>query len=349
MLKEKADALTPARETLKKQDQNKGKKISLPTTEEFENNGVNCEWKKYLVTEAPEEVEPLLKIGIAPVWTKENHSLVIGKKKSRKTLFLTWLLGTYQGNIEQDVLFVDTEQGQKHVWKTRLRIYELTGNKVNILSLRGIGPAERREVIEQAIADGAYKILIIDGIRDLLSNINDPDQCTGLVTWIEHLTVSYGLHIVNVLHQNKVDTNARGHIGSELLNKAEITIELELDEKANCTTVKCESSRDIPFESFAFTHNSEGLPELVNMPIKGKALTDTEQKTRLYYVFEDEPKKYNEVIDGIKNHFEAGTNKAGVLLADYLRRGWIVKNGRDKSPETVYKLMVNIKVVKPVG
>jgi hypothetical protein len=161
------------------------------------------------------------------------------------------------------------------------------------------------------------------------------------VTWIEHITVTYQIHIINVLHQNKVDNNARGHIGSELLNKAEITIELELDEKAGCTIVKCESSRDVPFESFAFTHNADGLPEVVNMPVKGKALTDTEQKTRLSYVFEGDQLKYAEVINGLMKHFEVGKNKAGQMLGAYLRRNWIMKSGPDRSPDTVYKLLIN--------
>ncbi len=95
-----------------------------------------------------------------------------------------------------------------------------------------------------------FKIIIIDGVRDLLSNINDPDQSTELLTWLERITTTKDVHIINVLHMNKTDTNARGHLGSELLNKAEITIELELDERSNCTTVKCESSRDTPFSVF---------------------------------------------------------------------------------------------------
>ena len=299
-------------------------------------------WKDYLVTQEPEDLPPLLKIGESPVWTTGNHSLIIGKKKSRKTLFLTWLIGEFKkqsGNLNE-VLIVDTEQGKKHVWKSRDRIFKLTKQYVHSLTLRGINTEERKDIIEQAIKEGKFKVVLIDGIRDLLGNINDPDQCTDLVIWIEKLTVTYGLHIVNILHQNKTDTNARGHIGSELLNKAEITIELELDEKAKCTLVKCESSRDIPFESFAFTHNDQDLPELVSMPINGKALPDIEQKKRLAFVFEDAALKYNEVIEGIRNHFEAGIVAAKKIKAECERKGWIVKSGKDNSPDTVYKLMI---------
>jgi hypothetical protein len=305
------------------------------------------DWKSYLITEEPEEVPPLISINGVPVCTPGNHSLIIGKKKSRKTLFIVWLIKQLAGDLSNNVLISDTEQGKRHVWKTRDRIKRASGYNVHVLSLRGISPEDRRKVIETAAQEGIIKLIVIDGIRDLLSNINDPDQCTELVTWIEWLTVTYGIHIINVLHQNKTDNNARGHIGTELLNKAEITIELELDEKANCTLVKCESSRDVPFESFAFTHDADGLPELVSVPHKGKAMTDFERKTRLGYVFEEGPLHRKELIAALKEHFEVGENKAGHLLAEFRRLGWIVKNGADHSPDTIYKLMVS--TLKPIG
>lgn len=302
------------------------------------------DWKKYLLTEKPIDILPLLVFVTAPIWTTCNHSLIIGKKKSRKTLFIVWLIVEYtkQGGSIEDVLICDTEQGEKHVWKVRERVYKMTGQWINILALRGLSLTERKAVIEQAVKENCFKVLVIDGIRDLLSNINDPDQSTELIIWIEHLTVTYNLHIVNILHQNKTDNNARGHLGTELLNKAEITIELELDEKAGCTVVKCESSRDIPFDPFAFTHNADDLPEIVPLPIKGEIITDDDQKQRLKHVFEEGNLKYKDLVEGIKVHFKAGTNKAGQILGEYLRKGWIVKNGKDRHPDTVYKLMINV-------
>jgi hypothetical protein len=296
-------------------------------------------WLEFIVTDEPPDVPAIVSIHNIPVCTVGNHSHIIGKKKSRKTLFITWLISNYSGDFSK-VLICDTEQGRKHVWKIRDRIYRLTGHYITILSLRGLSPQDRCNTIQQAIEDGGFELVVVDGIRDLLSNINDPDQCTQLVTWVESMTVTHNLHMINVLHMNKTDTNARGHLGTELLNKAECTIELELDEKAECTIVKCESSRDIPFESFAFTHNVDGLPEIVSMPIKGQTMTDAERKERLQYVFEDELLKYHDLVDGIKTHFAVGKSKAENLVAEFLRLSWIVKNGRDRSPDAVYKLMV---------
>ncbi len=75
------------------------------------------------------------------------------------------------------------------------------------------------------------------------------------------------------------------------------------------------------------------------MPVKGKVMTDTERKERLKYVFDESILKYNEVISGIRTHFEVGENQAGVLLGELQRLGWVIKSGKDKSPDAVYKLM----------
>ena len=42
-------------------------------------------------------------------------------------------------------------------------------------------------------------------------------------------TDEYQIHLHTILHQNKRDENARGHIGTESNNKAETVIQIEKD------------------------------------------------------------------------------------------------------------------------
>lgn len=305
-------------------------------------------WKKYVIREEPPDEPALIEIVQAQVVyiaaSVGNHSLIIGKKKSRKTLFLIWLISLYKDDITTDVIWFDTEQGSKHVWKIFNKVKMLTGKEITILALRGKSPLERRTIISQVINDLPIKpkIVVIDGVRDLLSNINDPDQVSEVITWEEKLIMDYGVHIINVLHQNKTDNNARGHIGSELLNKAEITIELEKDEKANCTIIKCESSRDKPFENFAFTHGPDELPMLLDTPIKGEVISSDERKNRIRFIFSDNGDllKYGDLVELVKETFEVGTNKAKSMVNEYSRNGWIMKNGRERSKDVVYKCLI---------
>ncbi|MCI0528187.1 MAG: hypothetical protein L0Y56_12180, partial [Nitrospira sp.] len=221
-------------------------------------------WQSTMITQAPPPETVLLAIDGTPIATLGNHTLLVGKKKSRKTLFIVLMVSYFLKAFPEaaaKILLFDTEQGKSHVWEVRERIRRMTGLSVPIFYLRGISPLDRREFIAGTIEYWSTPpmLIFIDGIRDLMSNINDPDESTELIVWLERLTLKHNLHICNVLHLNKTDNNARGHIGSELLNKAQTTIEMELDEKNACTIVRCESSRGRPFDTFAFTHSQEGL------------------------------------------------------------------------------------------
>lgn len=70
------------------------------------------------------------------------------------------------------------------------------------------------------------------------------------------------IHIHTILHQNKNDEHARGHIGTELNNKAETVMQIEVDK--NDTTISIVSVihiRDKEFKPFAFHINQDALPE----------------------------------------------------------------------------------------
>lgn len=295
-------------------------------------------WKDRLITEEPPVDIPLLFLDDTPVLIQGNHTLIVGKKKSRKTLFLVHLLSQYSGQV----LFFDTEQGKSHVWQIRKKIATLSGQHTPIFFLRGMAPADRRQFIVQTVSKWPDKpqVVIIDGIRDLMMNINDIEETTEVVVWLEALIKNHDVAILNVLHLNKTDNNARGHIGTELANKAFMTIEVEKDHQTGVSLVKCSDSRDEPFETFAFTHGAEGLPELVGMPSKGRVLTEAQQKDLLKHAFAGELLSYADIVEQVKAHFEVGTNKAKTLLAEYNRKGWVVKSGGLRDRNTRYKLMV---------
>jgi hypothetical protein len=301
-------------------------------------------WEQILVTEEPPEEIPLITIKGTPIATVGNHSLIVGKKKSRKTLFLVWSLTQYSGDIATEVLWFDTEQSKRHVYQIRKKLSILTGKQIPVFYLRGRSPQQRQWIIAETVKLWPFRprLIIIDGPRDLLSNINDPDQSTNLIVWLEDLTVTYGLHVINVLHLNKTDSNPRGHIGTELSNKAEITIEIEKDERGGYSLVKSESSRDGNFETFAFTHSNDDqrLPEILSKPLRGHGLSDTEQKERLKFVFENGALQYVEVIDQIKAHFDVAERKAKTLVAGFRREGWIISSKISEKKYPVYKLVI---------
>ena len=66
-------------------------------------------------------------------------------------------------------------------------------------------------------------------------------------------------HITGILHRNFNSQKPVGHVGSAILKKAETVVFVETDE--DLARVKCEYSRNIPFDDFSFRINSNWLPE----------------------------------------------------------------------------------------
>lgn len=293
------------------------------------------------------------KIGDAPAMTAGNFSLINGKAKSGKT-FLTGAvvasmltgseqLGVIRGSLPDDkqtVLYFDTEQSPFHAARTIKRICQLTNDpdpaNLQAYGLRPLTPAERLQAIEDKISStDNLGAVVIDGIRDLLTiGINDEAEATSLTSKFLRWTADYSIHIILLLHQNKTDLNARGHIGTEVLNKAETTLTVTKDDRTGVFVVTCDYSRDISFADFGFTIN-EGVPDASDLPQDERAKTKNPALIKddihfqvLSRIFKDrKPMQYRELQDGIIYGFEGafGLNASRTFISHYAGKGWISK------------------------
>ena len=92
----------------------------------------------------------------------------------------------------------------------------------DIFNVRSVGWEERRSLLGEAVKRYDPDLVIIDGIRDLVNDINDGVLAQEVMEELMHLAAEKKCCIVCVLHQNKgsEDHNLRGWIGTELMNKA---------------------------------------------------------------------------------------------------------------------------------
>lgn len=171
--------------------------------------------------------------------------------------------------VYRDELDKWLETGRK-VLKRILRLAGLpedkNPNNLIMLALRKYAPPVRLAIVEQAIGTiPDLGLVIIDGIRDFLYDINSPSEATDIISRFMQWTDDRQIHIHTILHQNKNDENARGHIGTELNNKAETVMQVEVDKMdRTVSVVEAIHIRDREFEPFAFRINDEVLPELLD-------------------------------------------------------------------------------------
>lgn len=215
--------------------------------------------------------------------TLKNFTLIIGKAKSKKTFFVVLLLaGFFQGRALHDkihsitfpgkvrIIVFDTEQADFHVQRTLKRIVAAAGltsmpDNLEVYCLRPFSTKERRQIIEHVIYSlDDIAVVVIDGIRDLITDINSAEEATMITGLLMKWTHERNIHIINVLHQNKGDQNARGHAGAELTNKAESVLSIAKDlQQPEISIVTPEYFRDREFKPFAFSVDDAELPYVV--------------------------------------------------------------------------------------
>jgi len=220
-----------------------------------------------------------------PIGTDGNFSFVQAFPKVGKSFFISLLVSAYQsggnkysGNIKghrrgRKIIHFDTEQGKFHCQKVFRRpviMNELqTDDNYHTYALRAMTPAERVDFIEYIIYDKYNEdkigLIIIDGIADLLNDVNSMSETNYVVQKIMTWTAKKECHLLTIIHQNFGTNKATGNLGSALEKKAETQIKLEKNEvNKGWITVECKRSRNRSFDSFSFMINDNILPEYVN-------------------------------------------------------------------------------------
>lgn len=308
--------------------------------------------------------------------TLGNFTLLIGKAKAGKTFALSLILAAalisstpFQKVLrvnfpdnKETVLYFDTEQSKYHVQKVLKRICDISGVPVpdNLLafSLRGLTPAERLGAIEFALYNTEnVGMAVVDGIRDLITSINDEEQASIIASKLLKWTGDLNIHIITVLHQNKGDLNARGHLGTELTNKSETVISISKDEAKNVSVITAEYCRDKEFEPIAFSIDMYGLPNIIDgytpenkagrknkVLLPGEIPIETHIDIIAKVLKVDSTPKYNDLLLGLKNEISSwyGYPIADARVREYVKyytdKNLLFKTG--KTPHTRYQ---NIK------
>ena len=198
------------------------------------------------VTDTYEVPPEILWVNGSTIGTLGNFSASTGKAKSKKTFNISAIVAAALKNDEvlkysaylppnkRKILYVDTEQSKYHCHKVMERILRLAGLPTDkdrddfvFIVLREQTPDKRKQIIGYMLENMPdVGLLIIDGIRDLMYDINSPSESTDLINLLMRWSSGYNLHIHTVLHLNKGDDNTRGHIGTELNNKAETVLQI---------------------------------------------------------------------------------------------------------------------------
>ena len=237
-----------------------------------------------LKSEIPDE-EFLFKIHGVPCFPRRDLSAVTGQAKSGKTFFMSMLMAcaTKRNVLALEriretplrVMWYDTEQSERSTLDIlRNRVSPLCdgvngAENVYAFNVRSISCEERMDMLTEGIIAYRPDIVILDGIRDLVKDINDGVRATEIIERLMRLAEEYNCNIVCVLHQNKGSDSRglRGWLGTELTNKVFEVYSCEKQKERGVFCVEQTHTRKFDMEDeLYYVVNEAGLPVLVDRP-----------------------------------------------------------------------------------
>ena len=224
---------------------------------------------------------------------------ITGRAKSGKTFFTSMLMALgvcheVMGirRIEPKplrVLWMDTEQSEEStqeilcdrimkLWQRNMpegeSIENFPSDMFDIFNVRADAWQDRRPLLETAIKEYHPDLVILDGIRDLVNDINDGILSQQVIERLMNLASETDCCIVSVLHQNKAsdDKNLRGWIGTELTYKSFEVYECSKDSD-RIFSIKQTMTRKYDIdEVLQFVVDGEGLPTEVCSQAAARAI-----------------------------------------------------------------------------
>lgn len=239
---------------------------------------------------------------------------------------------------------------------------KLPNPRFNVLWLKNMPRDEeekphirRWRLIKAAIEMVNPDVVFIDGIRDLLSSINDEQTAVEIISEMTMLAEEKHMCIWNALHQNPrfnpdtEDTKMRGWTGTELGNKVSDTLVSIKSKTASGVTftVKQQDARgkDLDDWKFEVTDDSGnlGIPKIIasgyNLPSKSKEtegddpedikawIKEAEQQYEFPMSRKDIKKKIFGAIGGQKNDGRQQVDLTIALNMNLLKESTIKSGG----------------------
>lgn len=151
------------------------------------------------------------------------------------------LLGFQSSNREgKAIIHFDTEQSPDDFWhgvSLAIRRADIFDPPDWLLSycLTGLLPRNSWQAVQAALRIAANRFggihsVLIDGVGDLVHDVNDAGECNDFVAALHGLAITHDCPIIGVLHFNPDTAKARGHLGSQLERKSESNLRLDKED-----------------------------------------------------------------------------------------------------------------------
>ena len=305
---------------------------------------------------------------------------ISGQKKNGKTFVLTQLMAAVLGRgtarvrqylpglecpqrtidylgHEPTVLFVDTEMEKLYSAKVLRRVHWLCGWEMNVpndrfhvLWLRSVKTDDERQkiyekryqLIKMAIEVTNPDFVVIDGLRDIIGDINDGEKASELISELSALAEQRRMCVWLALHLNprpgnEQESKMRGWLGTELGNKVSDTlIGIKKKQGADVTfTVKQDDARNKDMEDWQYSVTDAagalGIPRIFGTPISQETqeMLDADALFKSYN-WTSSGATYTDLEKFIRNKGVTSNRKMSGIFNTAMECGIIYKDAKKK-------------------
>lgn len=287
--------------------------------------------RRYNPAITPPQLRPIYKLGGAVIATPGNLVSVTSAVKTGKSAVIGAMcaavmapeggdadcLGFSSSNPKgYAVLHFDSEQSPDDHWHQNARTMKRAQLQTPepptwfySYCLTGLGCQKSWECVLEAVRlateqHGGIHSILLDGVADLVADVNDAAECNAFVAELHDLAIKHDCPIIGVIHFNPGGEKTRGHLGSQLERKAETN--LRLDKTDEVTSIWSDKQRraPIPKGTGPCFHWSDDAGMHVSAGNR-QAAAEAEEIERLTMlaeeIFGESPSmKYSELISTVK-------------------------------------------------
>ncbi len=188
------------------------------------------------------------------------------------------------------VLYVDTERNHTDQYPFALqKIVINSGYPVDseipnfdFISLIEVNREERFESLKEYLNKlrknlNHHIVIVLDVLTDIIKNFNDPNESLKLIDLMNVMINNFNVTFIGIIHENpNSGDKARGHLGTEISNKATTVIQIGFEkDKNNANTdlikvsyLKCRSTRRLEDFHLMYSEELNGLELAASETVK---------------------------------------------------------------------------------
>lgn len=332
-----------------KRKEKSGKKHS-PGPEEIDDILAGC---RFWCNKPPHPLRAVYTLDNRIICTPGNLATITAATKVGKSSVVAAMLASAMGEPGRDylgfgsanpgekaILHFDTEQSPDDHWRLIDNALERAGldsqpHWFYSYCLSGLDFATAwacvLRAVKKARQERSIHSLFLDGIGDLVANVNDPQESNAFVAGLHYLAIQQACPLIGVIHFNPGSEKTRGHLGSQLERKAETN--LRLDREADgATVIWSDKQRRAPISKdfgprFTWDEEAGMHTSVISRAENKRDARVLELREMFLGAFEKGSKRtYSDLIKWVKMEVGKGQSTSKTIIRNGVKMGVLRKN-----------------------